>query len=135
MPTLIELLNVLLALLPVIVAILVVLYGSYWVMKSDREANEKADKVVNSLLSPDEYEQLRRSGYLDVPSPGYPGRVYRVPSGQGMVAVMESGRCIERLCAQATTPIPDREIVLIHKLMIEGNEQEYLQTANHFPCL
>lgn len=135
MPDLVELLNVLLALLPVIAAILVVLYGSYWVMKSDREANERAEKVVISVLSPNEYQQLHQSGYVDIPSPGYPGRVYRVPSGQGMVAVMEGGRCIERLCAQSTTPIPDREIVLIHKLMIEGNEQEYLQTANHFPCL
>jgi hypothetical protein len=135
LPVLVEFLNVLLALLPVIIAILVVLYGFYWVIKSDREANEKAEKVVISVLSPTEYQQLHQLGYVDIASPSYPGRYYRVPAGQGMVSVMESGRCIERLCAQPTTPIPDREIVLIHKLMIEGNEQEYLQTANHFPCL
>ena len=135
MPSLTEVGSQLLALLPLIAIILVVIYGVYWVMKSDREANERAEKVVKAVLSPEETQQLQQSGFLDIPSPGYPGRVYRVPSGQGMVAVIESGRCVERLCAQSTTPIPDRELVLIHKLMIEGNEQEYLQTANHFPCI
>ena len=29
-------------------------------------------------------------------------------------------------------PLPDGDVVVMHKLMIEANEQEYLQKANHF---
>ncbi len=29
-------------------------------------------------------------------------------------------------------PLPDGDVVVMHKLMIEANEEEYLQKANHF---
>lgn len=60
--------------------------------------------------------------------------MYRVPSGGGTVSVLERGRCIGRICVYSTQPIPERETVIIHKLMIEGDEQDYLKAANHLPC-
>lgn len=132
-----DILNVasqMLALLPILLAVLAVLYGSYLAVRSRREADERAKLLVGSVLSEDERKQLHVLGYLDVPSPNHPRRVYRLPPGRGMVTVMENGRCIERLCVESTVSIPEREAVLVHKLMIEGNEQEYLQTANRFPC-
>jgi hypothetical protein len=36
------------------------------------------------------------------------------------------------LCLQPVEPLPEGDVVLMHKLMIEANEQEYLRTANHF---
>lgn len=129
-------LSLLLILLPVILLVAMLLYEYLpWVRRARLEAQERAEQVVRSVLTVGEYEQLKIKGYLEIPSPGYPNRVYRIPPGAGMVAVLEGGRCVERLCAQSTSSIPEREVVVIHKLMIEANEQEYLKLANHFPCL
>jgi len=37
-----------------------------------------------------------------------------------------------RLCVGPVDPLPDADVVLIHKLMIEANEDEYLKAANVF---
>lgn len=124
-----------LLLLPALVLLAMIAYSAMpWISKSWREAEERAEQVVRSVLTDDEYDRLRRDGFLDVSSPNYPQRVYRIPSGPGTVTVMEGGHCIARLCVYSTTPIPEREAVVVHKLMIEGNEQDYLRSANHLPC-
>lgn len=124
-----------LLLLPALVLLAMIAYSAMpWISKSWREAEERAEQVVRSVLTDDEYDRLRRDGFLDVASPNYPQRVYRVPSGPGTVTVMEDGHCIARLCVYSTMPIPEREAVVVHKLMIEGNEQDYLRAANHLPC-
>jgi hypothetical protein len=104
------------------------------VARAREDAHARAVEVVRAVLTPEEFEQLGASGYLDVRSPSYPGRLYRIPSFSGTVGVIEEGRCVARLCAQPVGSVPDPEGVVVHKLMIEGNEDEYLRTANHFPC-
>lgn len=37
--------------------------------------------------------------------------------------------CID---VEAVEPLPDGDVVVMHKLMIEGNEDDYLRTANRF---
>jgi hypothetical protein len=37
-----------------------------------------------------------------------------------------------RLCVQSVEPIPDGDAILMHKLMIEGDEAAYLRIANRF---
>ena len=69
---------------------------------------------------------------MRVPSPARPSRTYRVPRHRGQVQVHERGVLIELLCLQAVEPIPDGDAVLMHRLMIQGNEAEYLRIANHF---
>lgn len=121
-------------LLPLLIPLAVALYDQLPRVKRQRQqVEERVEQVMCSVLSPEQYAQLKTSGYLDIPSPSNPKRVYRIPYGLGMVAVLEGGRCVERLCAQPTASIPDQETVVIHKLMIEGDEQEYLRLANHFP--
>ena len=73
------------------------------------------------------------SGYLEVTSPSRANRVYRIPSTVGMVTVYEHGRAIMRLCLQPTEPLPRADIVVMDKLLIEANEQEYLHKANQLP--
>ena len=97
-----------------------------------REAQERAETLLKDLLTDDEYRQINRRGYLEVPSPSRPRRVYRVPRHQGQVKVYEGGVPIMALCVQSVEPIPDGDAVLMHKLMIEGNEVEYLRIANRF---
>lgn len=124
-----------LMLLPCLVLIALVAYNALpSVRKEWRLAEERADSLVQSVLSAEEYAKLRRDGYLDIPSSAFPHRVYRIPAGAGTVMVLEYGKCVARLCAHPTEPIPDRESVVVHKLMIEGDEMGYLRTANHIHC-
>ena len=48
-----------------------------------REAQERAEQLLRDLLKEDEYRQLNRRGYLEVPSRTRPRRIYRVPRHQG----------------------------------------------------
>lgn len=54
---------------------------------------------------------------------------------RGIVQVIENGRAIMRLCLQPVECLPDADIVVLHKLMIEGNEEAYLQKANKYVCI
>ncbi len=135
MSTIMDAIVLFLVLLPALLLVALIVHSTMpWLSKSWREAEERAEELVRYLLTEEDYEKLKRNGYLDVPSPNYPQRVYRIPAGVGTVAVIEGGQCIARLCAYSTQPIPERESVLVHKLMIEGNEYDYLRTANHLPC-
>ncbi|GAC1447605.1 MAG: hypothetical protein PVSMB4_03370 [Ktedonobacterales bacterium] len=96
-------------------------------------AERRATSLLREMLSPEEFRQLLWMGYVDVPSPSYGARTYRVPRTRGYVQVLEGGRAVMRLCLQPTERIPDADIVLLHKLMIEANEAQYLDKANKFP--
>lgn len=101
---------------------------------SEVAAYRRAEELLKSQLLPKEYEQLLHDGYLRVESPGYPERTYLIPRIRGPVRVFENGKQIMRLCVGPPNEdaIPAADIVLMHKLMIEGNEEEYLMTANTF---
>lgn len=97
-------------------------------------AERRAESLLRDTLSQREYTQLCYNGYLEVPSPGRTERTYRVPRGPGQVLVLDGGRVTERLCVQpAMGGLPEADVVLMHKLLIEADEDTYLQTANHFP--
>lgn len=135
MPTIMDAIVLFLLLLPALVLLAMIIYSAMpWISKSWREAEERAEALIRAVLSDAEYAKLKRDGYLEVASPNYPERVYRIPFGPGTVTVLEGGRCVARLCVYSTTPIPEKEAVVVHKLMIEGNEQDYLRAANHLPC-
>jgi hypothetical protein len=96
-------------------------------------ANNRAKELLCDLLSEGELHQLKESRYLDVASPGYARRVYRIPLEEGMVSVYEGGAPVLRLCVQPISALPRNDVIAMHKLMIEGNEHEYLALANAFP--
>ena len=97
-------------------------------------AERTAEALLRHMLPEHEYRGLCYNGYLDVPSPSIDGRTYRVPRGPGQVLVVESGQVMERLCLQpAAGGLPEADVVLMHKLLIESDERNYLLTANHFP--
>lgn len=98
-----------------------------------RAAEQRARSLLSRLVGEDEFERLTRRGYLDVPSSLVPGRVYRVPYFQGMVNVIEGGISTMQLCLVPTRWVPDPDVVIIHKLLIEGDEARYLRLANRFP--
>ncbi|MGZ3624701.1 MAG: hypothetical protein ACXVB7_16570 [Ktedonobacteraceae bacterium] len=96
------------------------------------EANRRANELLRSVLTCEQYNQLTRKGYLDIMSPRDPGCMYRVPRRQGLVKVIEQGSHKANLCLQPREAVPDDDIVVMHKLMIEADEETYLQTANTF---
>ncbi|HEU5441938.1 MAG TPA: hypothetical protein VFU88_21840 [Ktedonobacterales bacterium] len=95
-------------------------------------AERRAHALMREVLNPEQLQQLSRHGYVEVPSPSIPHRVYRVPGAGGLVRVYEQGHAIMDLCLQPLEPLPDGDVIVMHKLMIEGNEHEYLAKANHF---
>jgi len=97
-----------------------------------RESQARAERLLQDILTEAEYRQLNRRGYLDVQSPSRPRRIYRVPRHRGQVKVLEGSVPIMSLCVQSIEPIPDGDAVIMHKLMIEGNEAEYIKIANRF---
>ncbi len=102
---------------------------SWWPVPADHTA----ETLLRNMLTREEYNQLCTRAYLEVPSRAFANRVYRVPRGPGQVQVVEGGRVTERLCVQPLEALPEADVILMHKLLIEGDEAGYLQTANHFP--
>lgn len=102
---------------------------SWWPVAADHNA----ESLLRERLSADEYRQLCARAYLDVQSHSYANRIYRVPRGPGQVLVLEGGRVVERLCVQPVDSLPEADVILMHKLLIESDERTYLETANHFP--
>jgi hypothetical protein len=102
----------------------------YAPLSDDHSAEGRAHALLHEVLGEAQYQQVLTCGYLDVTSPSLEDRVYRIPSTGGLVTVYEHGRAIMRLCLQPTQPLPKADVVVMHKLLIEANEQEYLQKAN-----
>ena len=98
-------------------------------------AERRAADLLRDILTPEQLRQLIWRGYLEIPSPSAPQRVYRVPRTKGYVQVFENGRATMRLCLQPVECLPDADGVILHKLMIEANEENYLQTANKYVCI
>ena len=99
---------------------------------AEERAEERAEALLRELLSAEEYRQLGQLGYLEVRSRAQPGRRYRIPRHWGLVQVLEDAVPIALLCVKSTEPVPAADGVLMHKLMIEGNEEDYLRIANRF---
>jgi hypothetical protein len=95
-------------------------------------ANCRAKALLREMISEKQYQQLMKFGYLEVVSPSIDNRIYRIPGAGGLVKVYERGCAIMELCLQPAESLPADDVVVMHKLMIEANEQEYLQKANHF---
>lgn len=95
-----------------------------------RRAGERAEALVGRVLSEEDRARLRRDGFLEVPSQLVRGRRYRIPAGGSPVAVLEPDGRVGYLCLQPESDIPRAELVVIHKLLLEGAEADYWQRAN-----
>ena len=100
-----------------------------WIRRR-REAAHRADALVQRVLSEAERAQLRRNGFLEVLSSGVSGRKYRIPRGGSPVAVLEPDGRVLYLCLQPDSAMAQAEVVVAHKLLLEGAEEDYWQRAN-----
>jgi hypothetical protein len=95
-------------------------------------ADEQAETMLREILTEQEYQFLARHEFLEVVSPSHPARTYRVPRRRGQVKVFQDGVPVVSLCVQPTVPMPDADLVLMHKVLIEADEAAYLAVANRF---
>jgi hypothetical protein len=93
------------------------------------------NELLCDILSPEQQNQLLHLGYIDFPSPSYLERVYRVQWPPGYVQVRENGKLTMWLCLRPAVSVPDADIMVMHKLMIEADEETYLQKANRFSAV
>jgi hypothetical protein len=106
--------------------------------RGNHAATSRAEKLLRDSLANEQYQQLEHFGYLDLPSQLDPCRIYRIPRLRGRVQVYESyllgstllRRKTAELCIIACEPMPDADIILAHKWMIEADEVRYLSIAN-----
>ena len=89
-----------------------------------------ADVIVRRVLSDQERAQLRRNGFFEVRSGLVPGRTYRIPRRGSPVASLEPDGRVVYLCLQPATPVAEQELVVVHKLLLEGAEADYWRRAN-----
>jgi len=109
------------------------LYHRESTLSSERtDAERRAQLLISQMLDRQQQEQLTALGFLELRSQLIQGRSYRIPRRRGQVQVYEEGRHAGSLCIQPTRWVPDADLILMHKLMIEGNQAEYLRTANFF---
>ena len=114
------------------VVVLLLLPGVFIIGKACEQPKAKlrADQVLRAVLTSEQYGQLMQQRYIDIPSPSDSERIYRVPKLPGLVQVREKGSITMWLCLKPLEWMPNDDIVVIHKLMIEADEETYLQKAN-----
>jgi hypothetical protein len=106
------------------------------VSRCEREAADaRGHELLRNFLGEAEYEKLMVRGYIEVASPHHSDRMYRIPLTDGLVQVYDRGELTKRLCLQPTEYLPRCDVVILHTLMITGDEHEYLAKANAFPPL
>ncbi|MEZ4736737.1 MAG: hypothetical protein R3E79_57385 [Caldilineaceae bacterium] len=99
---------------------------------------ELAEMLLRESVTLQDYQHLLNFGYLEIPSRLYPNRYYRIPRERRRVQVYEvhdsttgqQHQKLGELCVIACEPMPDADLVLTHKWLIEADEQKYLNTAN-----
>ncbi|HEX8036652.1 MAG TPA: hypothetical protein VF510_22530 [Ktedonobacterales bacterium] len=106
-----------------------------WTEGTGDTPRERAEELLRALLDEQEYQQVRKRGYVDVVSPSNAERIYRIPRYLGRVCIYEGGQVVRELCIQPIEAIPSADVVAMHKLMIQGDEEHYLAQANQFSTL
>ncbi len=94
-------------------------------------SRQRASRLLRSVLTPVQYHQFLQRAYVEIPSPTYPKRMYRISRDGGPVLVKEDDLIVSQLClVPAATHLPQEDLVALHTLMIEADEETYLQKAN-----
>lgn len=107
-------------------------------MEWQQVAQRRAEQLLRERLTQCEHRRLQKYGYLDIPSRTESHRCYRIPRYRGRVHVFEAfmlgdtllWRKTAELCVVSMDDVPDADLVLSHKWMIEGDETGYLALAN-----
>jgi len=98
----------------------------------------RAEQLLQQHMPPQQYQQLQEQGYIEIPSRLHPDHLYRIFRRRQRVQIYtlnqasssEPRQKYGELCVVACDPVPDADLFLAHKWMIEADEGAYLAIAN-----
>lgn len=100
-------------------------------MRLRKLANERAMELLCEMLSDEQCEELKKSGYFTVISES--GKHYQIKKGRqhNVYLLNDDGRrSIEYCIMPRSGDIPDEDAMLCQKLMLEHHEQDLHRIAN-----
>lgn len=111
---------------------------SLYRFQATEEAEARAEALLRASISSEEYHALLHEGYLPITSHLYPDRIYHIPRERRRVSVYQVVpnhpkpyyRKLGELCLVTCVQVPDADLVLTHKWLLEADERAYLATAN-----
>lgn len=96
-------------------------------------ARARAEAVCRTTLGEARWQQLRRNGYLDLPSTRFPGVTYRLRVGRRIevrtAPIVESPWRWPWLCINPAYPLPEAEFFAHLYLYVRDNEDEVIRVA------
>jgi hypothetical protein len=95
-------------------------------------AIKRSERLLDRMLSSKQRKYWHRNRYIDIRSPAYPDRLYRIPE-YGKVLCFDSGKLTKRLCIYSIDRLPLADKLVALKVMIESDEQEFLRIAIPHP--
>jgi len=106
-------------------------------MLEQKQAKEKAEALLREFLSAEQIEALEKRNAFQLESISKDGsrKRYEIQRGrQGNVFLLDQkGERVEKYCIHPSEFVPDADTMLTQKLLIEGNEELFLKTANRTP--
>ena len=94
-------------------------------------AEQKANQLLIENLNEAQRLQYERFGYFFVT--GQSGKRYRIKKGRNInIDILENRKVVKRLCAHPEIDCPNEDTMLIQKIMLEHNEQHFLNVANEW---
>jgi hypothetical protein len=114
------------------------LYSLEIIPCTDKLAEARAEQLLRQHMTPHQYRQLQEQGYIEIPSRLHPNHLYRIFRRRQRVHIYtldqanpsEHRRKLGELCVVTNDIVPDADLLLAHKWMIEGDERRYLAIAN-----
>lgn len=99
---------------------------AYRAMTRARQAELRAEALLQGWLSPPQRAQYRARGWFDVVTPA--GSRYRVCRRK--VVRLDARR--SAYCIEATSRVPEADQMLAKKLLLETDERSFLATAHRY---
>jgi len=97
----------------------------------------RAERLLRQGMTRQEYELLLYFGYLEIPSKLYPTLFYRILRKRRVhvydlcdTGMGQHYQKLGELYAVTHEPLPDADSFLLHKWLIEADEQAYLDSAH-----
>jgi hypothetical protein len=98
--------------------------------KAREEARRRAQALLDENLSAEQRDSLAKARYFTVHSRDGK-RQYRIQQGRaGNVFLVEGKNYVRKFCIHPKLDCPDEDTMLSQKLLLEGDEQEFLRIAN-----
>lgn len=101
--------------------------------EDQRRAAEQRARAWLKEVIPLQAEIYEKFNFIEVPSKLYKGRTYRIHGGEGdfRTSLYQNGKKLARLCLMMLDPeIPPTDRVIAEYYLLQGDEQQYLATAN-----